>query len=217
MRRFLLAPLTIALVVASMLVVPGRAGGQAATPATDAVLDAKKALVRRNFEIANTGDFDRLTEVLAPDFVIRTAPLREEPGVTELIGILTASRTGLLDLTFRIDDMIAEGTPVVVPTTIRGTHRGDYLDVPPTGKTIENRAIELWHVADGKLVENWHVDDIPAVMRQVGTIPGGAAGTPSPAEGTAATAAATTTIAANKALARRFRPESFAPTWKDRP
>ena len=213
MRHVLVLVLVGGFILASMLAVPGRIVAQSATPAAGADLAANKALVSRYYEIVNAGEFDRLTEVFAPDFAVQTQPPDEDPGVDGLIASLEEVRVGLPDVAITVDDLVAEGNAVVARTTIRGTHLGDVFGVPPTGKAIQTTAIDLWHVEGGRLTDHWHLEDALGVMRQVGAIPGGDAATsaaaagPSPSAAPGPVVADAVTLAANKALVRRFDAE----------
>jgi predicted ester cyclase len=69
------------------------------------------------------------------------------------------------------EDMIAEGDLVTVRATVRGTHQGDLMGIPPTGKQVEMPLIIIYRVADGKIVEHWMVADQLGMMQQLGVIP----------------------------------------------
>ena len=69
-----------------------------------------------------------------------------------------------------IEDMIAEGDRVAVRLTFRGTHRGELMGIPPTGKRIECDVIDIMRVAGGKCVEHWHVMDQLGLMMQLGAV-----------------------------------------------
>ena len=74
------------------------------------------------------------------------------------------------DIHFTIDDMIAEGDKVVVRFTVRGTHQGDYLGVPPTGKQFAVNGIAIHRIVDGREVEVWDCVDILGMLQQLGAI-----------------------------------------------
>jgi predicted ester cyclase len=70
-----------------------------------------------------------------------------------------------------IDDIIAAGNKVVVRFTSEGTHQGDGLGVPPTGKHIRYTGVDIFRLAGGKIVERWGEVDQLGLLRQVGAIP----------------------------------------------
>ena len=65
------------------------------------------------------------------------------------------------------DEFLAVGDTVIENWTFRGTHTGDFLGVPATGKQLQVRGIEIWRVANGKIVERWGVVDAAGVMEQL--------------------------------------------------
>lgn len=87
--------------------------------------------------------------------------------------------TGFPDFTVTNEQVIAMGDTVVVRSTVRGTHTGPFIGIPPTGKPVEFAAIDIWRVADGQLVEVWHVEQLLTLLIQLGVAP--PRSTPAPA------------------------------------
>lgn len=75
------------------------------------------------------------------------------------------------DSRFSIDDMIAEDDKVVVRHTLRGTHRGDFQGIPPTGKQVSISAIGILRIVDGKIRETWLNADFLGLLQQLGVVP----------------------------------------------
>ena len=131
--------------------------------------EGNTAIVRRFVEaVQSEGDLSVLDELAAPDYVNHTA----RPGVP-------ADREGLKQLTamFRrafpdgrmtIEDMVAEGDRVATRKTFRGTHQGELMGIPPTGKAVAIGLIDLVRLADGKVVESWSVADDLGLLQQLG-------------------------------------------------
>ncbi|HEX6385062.1 MAG TPA: ester cyclase, partial [Anaerolineae bacterium] len=80
-------------------------------------------------------------------------------------------RSAFPDVRVQTQDMIAEGDKVVARVTLTGTHRGEFLGIPPTGKQVEVSTIDIIRVADGKMVEHWGVTDNLGMMQQLGVVP----------------------------------------------
>jgi steroid delta-isomerase-like uncharacterized protein len=70
-----------------------------------------------------------------------------------------------------VEDMIAEGDKVVVRGTMQGTHKGDLMGIPPTGKQVTMPVIIIYRIADGKIVEHWMLADQLGLMQQLGVSP----------------------------------------------
>jgi len=72
---------------------------------------------------------------------------------------------------FTIEDVVAEGDRVVVRWTGRGTHAGEFMGIPPTGRSFTIAGIDIYRLQDGRLAEHWHVVDQLALLQQLGLIP----------------------------------------------
>ena len=109
-----------------------------------------KAIVNWLFaECLNEGDLSVADQLVSPDFA---GPAGKGPeGFKAMISPL---RQGFPDLRFIIQDMVAEGSRVVVRWTSQGTHRGMFAGTAPTGRQVSNEGIGIYRVEDGKIVES---------------------------------------------------------------
>jgi steroid delta-isomerase-like uncharacterized protein len=136
-------------------------------------IEQNKVLVRQMVEeIFNRGNLSLANEFLAPDFVEREelppGMPSDREGVTQLTTML---RSGFPDFKATIDDIIAEDDKVVIRQTWSGTHRGEFMGVPPTGKSVSFGVIDFIRVDGGKFVEHWGQMDTMGMMQQLGAIP----------------------------------------------
>jgi predicted ester cyclase len=60
---------------------------------------------------------------------------------------------------------------LVTRKTFQGTHRGEFMGVPATGKHVVIDVIDIIRIADGQLIEHWNVLDMLGLMQQVGALP----------------------------------------------
>jgi len=135
---------------------------------------SNKATFQRFHEAANTGDVDHLAktidEIVAPDAVIRT-PLPIDATGAELLKHVWAMLFRVYpDIHLTVEDLIAEGDKVVARNTVTGTHRGEFMGVGPTGKSVTYNEIFIFRFADGRVVETWGVVDVYAQMKQIGVL-----------------------------------------------
>jgi steroid delta-isomerase-like uncharacterized protein len=139
---------------------------------------SNKAIVRRFEEAVSSGDWEIISttidELVAPDAVIRSPVPTEATGAQKLKEIFATLHRAYPDLHVAAEDVIAEGDRVVARNTVTGTHRGEYMGIPPTGKSVTYNEIFVFRVADGHIAETWGVVDAVSQMRQLGAIPVGA-------------------------------------------
>lgn len=88
-----------------------------------------------------------------------------------LIGIFTTLRQAFPDLTLDVEDSLTDGDKVVIRAMWRGTHQGEFMGLPATGKSIAMESIHIFRVRDGRLAEHWAAQDTLGMMRQLGAIP----------------------------------------------
>ena len=75
------------------------------------------------------------------------------------------------DIHFVIDDMVVEGDKVAVRHTWTGTHKGEFMGIPPTNKKVTMWEIYIDRIIEGKFVESWVRYDTLGVMQQLGLVP----------------------------------------------
>lgn len=128
--------------------------------------EANKALIRRFLErCLNQGDIDAVGEFVSPEFVDHLFP--DHRGIDGVKQGFRDFRTAFPDIHYAFDDIIAEGDRVVVRYTISGTHRGEFLGVPPSGRRVTWTGINIARINGGKFVERWGAFDTASVMRQL--------------------------------------------------
>ncbi len=119
-------------------------------------------------QVFNEGNFDALDELLAPDYSIEEAPPGTAQGAEGVKQIVTMFRGAFPDLQITLDELVAEGDSVAARSTSRGTHRGAFMGLEPTGRSIVMPTLTLVHLRDGRLVASWVKNDVAALMRQLG-------------------------------------------------
>jgi len=130
--------------------------------------EENKAIARRVYEIISTGDFGRASEIVdqdAPDNELRPG---DPPAklIETFEQTFAEAREGFPDLSVVVEDVMAEGNWVTARVTMRGTHRGEFQGIAPTGKRVEVRAIDMFRIREGKIVEHWgHADDPTGFLR----------------------------------------------------
>jgi predicted ester cyclase len=134
-------------------------------------IEENKALIRRAYELSTQKDLAALYELYEPGYIehLRIGDQTLEKVQFGVRAVLAA----FPDMTFAVEDMVAEGDKVAYRVTITGTHTGGpFMGVAPTGKKIEMKNTSIKRIANGKLAESWGTLDTISMMRQLGLIPG---------------------------------------------
>jgi predicted ester cyclase len=135
--------------------------------------EQNKELVRRLMEeVFNQGNVSLVDELFAPDFVEHEElPPGIPPGREAVKQLPTIFGSAFPDFKVTIDDVIAEGDKVVVRSTWSGTHKGEFMGIAPTGKSVSFEVFDAIRIAGGKVVEHWGQMDNLRMMQQLGVIP----------------------------------------------
>jgi steroid delta-isomerase-like uncharacterized protein len=136
-------------------------------------IEQNKALVHQMVEeIFNRGNIGRADEFLSPDFVEHEElPPGMPQGREGVKQMTTMMRNAFPDFKATIEDIIAEGDKVVIRMTWSGTQKGEFMGVPPTGKSVSFGVLDIIRIAGGKFVEHWGQMDSMRMMQQLGAIP----------------------------------------------
>lgn len=136
---------------------------------------ANKAAFKRFHNAANTGDFDFLAktidELVDPDAVIRTPLPIGATGADALKQVWAKLYQVYPDIHLTVEDVIAEDDKVVGRTTVTGTHRGEFMGVAATGKSVTYNEMFIFRFSHGRVVETWGVVDVLSQMKQIGVLP----------------------------------------------
>jgi steroid delta-isomerase-like uncharacterized protein len=138
---------------------------------------SNKATIRRFCDAANTGDPELISKMIddlvEPDALMRTPLPIEATGAQLLKEVFARLLRAYPNLHITIEDLIEEGDKIVSRNTVTGTHQGEYMGIPPTGKSVTYNEIFIARFAGGRIAETWGVVDVLSQMRQLGAIPGG--------------------------------------------
>ena len=132
------------------------------------------ATMRRMYDLLNAGDVDGFGDRVADDFVDHEelpglAPTKE--GVKSFFRMYIAA---FPDLRIDAEDILTSGDKVVARSRATGTHQGEFMGMPATGKAIDVQLIDIIRFGDdGLACEHWGVFDTMAMMQQLGAVPDG--------------------------------------------
>ena len=131
----------------------------------------KATLCRTYEEVLNKGNFAVLNECMAPNYVAHGPGGLELKGPEAFGQYIATFRTAFPDLRVTVENMVAEGDYVAHRARFTGTHRGDWMGIPPTGKRVDVTLNVLSRFVGGKEAEAWEELDMLSFMQQLGVIP----------------------------------------------
>ena len=131
------------------------------------------ATMRRTYERINAGDIAGFGDLVADDFVehqgMPALPTKE--GTLEFFRILLAA---FPDWRMTVEDLIANGDKAVARVKVTGTHKGEFIGVPPAGARVAVQLIDIMRFDGAGLVcEHWGVADMLSLLQQLGAVPAG--------------------------------------------
>jgi steroid delta-isomerase-like uncharacterized protein len=135
-------------------------------------IETNKAVVRQLFEqVLNNHDLELADTLIDPQIVMHDPMMGVATGVSSFKQLVALFLTAFPQQHTTVDHLVAEGEYVVALHTHRATHTGPFMGIPPTGKDIIVEGLELFRLADGKIVEFWRHDDDAGLLQQLGAIP----------------------------------------------
>ena len=119
-------------------------------------------------EAINTGQLERLRDLVAQHSVDHDPAPDQEPGPEGFIGFFSDMRAAFPDMHVEVEHLVADDDNVAFAYTLTGTHDGPFQGHDATGKKIEVRGMQISRFADGLLVERWGSSDELGIMSQLG-------------------------------------------------
>jgi predicted ester cyclase len=133
--------------------------------------DAQIIAARRYDTFWNTGDEALARAALAPNFIDNTLPTGRPQGLAGPLAASKLIRLAIPDIRCEIEQMIVAGDRVVAHLRFRGHFTGRFGQMQGQGQTINFIATDIYRVADGRVAENWHIEDNLTLQQQLGLIP----------------------------------------------
>ena len=125
-------------------------------------------LIRRAFSAFNAVDLAQCVTLLTEDFAINLAGMPfQMRGREAWKSNAEVMQTAFPGIQAEIDDIFGAEDRVAVRLTFRGTHRGEFLGIAPTGRDVVFMSLEHYRVVDGQLAEEWISSDLTTLMRQL--------------------------------------------------
>ena len=133
-----------------------------------------KELARRWFsEVMSEGKTEVIDELCSQDFVDHNPLPGTSPDLAGIKDFVAQIRAAFPDLQMTADDLIVEGDRLAVRSTMRGTHEGDFMGIPASGKKVEVSNFDFVRFENDQAAEHWGAIDSDTLMEQLGVAPPG--------------------------------------------
>ena len=130
--------------------------------------------MRAMYDRISNGDIDGFAECLADDFVEHEELPGLEPTKAGVQAFFHMLRSAFPDMRMSVEDLVVSGDKAVARARMTGTHEGEFVGVPATGRHVDVQLIDIMQFADDGLVhEHWGVADMLSMMQQLGAVPAG--------------------------------------------
>jgi predicted ester cyclase len=124
----------------------------------------KNTVLRFNKEFLEQANLESFHQLVAPDFINRTAPTGTPNDTPGLIKFMEMFNKSFSDITVSIEHQIAEDDFVTTRKVIHATHIGEVMGIAATGKKVAINVIDIVRLRDGKYVELWGIRDMLSVV-----------------------------------------------------
>ena len=131
----------------------------------------KTVLRQFSDEVWGKGNVATIDRLVANEFTEHNPVPGFQPNREGFKQLVQQFRSAFPDMQVRTEDMLAEGDKVVGRWTARGTHRGDLMGIPPSGKQVTISGIDIYRLSGGKIVEHWGQFDNLGMLQQIGVVP----------------------------------------------
>jgi predicted ester cyclase len=131
--------------------------------------ESTQAALGKFAEAVNTGKFELFDEVVAPECIDHDLTEGQVRGPAGYRSFFSGMRTAFPDLNVAAETVVQDGDSLAFAYTL--THNGPLGKIPPTGKKVKIRGVQISKFKDAKMVERWGSSDELTLLKQIGVIP----------------------------------------------
>jgi steroid delta-isomerase-like uncharacterized protein len=135
------------------------------------MLEQNKHIARQFITAFAAGDTRTLERIVAKDMIDHNLAPGQKQGRQGVLDAVEMFRVAFPDLKVTIESLVADDERVSVTGKMSGTNQGTLMGMPATGRTVSFAYMDMYAIADGKIVEVRHVEDLASMMRQLGVLP----------------------------------------------
>lgn len=131
-------------------------------------IENNKSVMEKFVEFINTAN-EKLAGDLISEDAIFYAPTSPEPlkGTKGYMLILNMMRSSFPDISWKLEEMVAENDSIAARFTMTGTHQGAFFNIPPTGKAFKINVMNFYRFSNNKIIEEYGQPDIFGLLQQL--------------------------------------------------
>jgi len=133
-------------------------------------LEQNKAIVLEFYTAFDNQDIERGRKLVSADIIARGLDKKPLQGYDAVMQYGNMMFAAFPDGKHILEEVIAEGDKVVTRGIFQGTHRGELMGIPPTGKQVTFAVVHIDRLKNGKIVEHWGQGDVRELMQQLGIV-----------------------------------------------
>jgi steroid delta-isomerase-like uncharacterized protein len=136
----------------------------------DSKVEAENKAILLNFyeEIFHKAKIDDIGKFISTDAIDHDMPAGIPQTLENMKEGFKMYLTAFPDMKMHVEDIIAKGDKVVARLSYSGTHKGNFMGIPATGKKVKGTAVDIVRFKDGKMVEHWSEQNMLPFMEQLG-------------------------------------------------
>lgn len=127
-------------------------------------------MVKEGLNQLNKGNLEGWLQIYDSNAMLYGFP-GVKPGIEGIRKFYQAFIAAFPDLNVSVEDIVTENDKLAYRITIKGTHKGELMGIPPTGKSISVPSITILHFRNGKCIERWSLAGFVILMQQLGVNP----------------------------------------------
>lgn len=135
-------------------------------------VERNKELVQHFFDgVLNQGMLELVDDLVTPGYALTVVGFPGPMDREGQKGMVAGLRAAFPDWEETVEELVGDGDRVVARVVGRGTHRGEFMGIPATGRTVEVVAVNVDRIIDGRIAERWLLPDTLGLLRQLGAVP----------------------------------------------
>lgn len=130
-------------------------------------MDNKQVIEKLFNDILNRNNPEAINYIVAEDYFEQDLIKGQRQGREGVIQRLEIIFNAFPDANYKMNDVVSEGNKIAVRWTMTGTHKGEFMNIPPTDKSITLKGIDIYDIENDMIVSHWNEQDLLGLISQL--------------------------------------------------